>query len=474
MLLRVKHRPPADMFLNLRQLPNESTPGITMATTGGTPATDEASVPSQTTAADPDPTTAVESVSSAAAEPTTASENNNSQSSAVASASSSAQVEVSSSVVETQASETQASSAAAPSSSSENVEPTTSAEASSPQVTTTAVQTEESSASATEPASSDTNNDSSSSSDESVPSATNTSESEIPVSTTVVVTNSSGVKTSIVVVTTITTNQAATSTGSETSATTTSASKGVDSGSSSGGLNQKSKVAIGVVVPIAAIAILALIGLFWWRKRRSRKMAQEERRKEVEDYAFNPNADPTIPAVSMADGSYEMREDASSGYRGWGNTTVGSTGRKASTTMSGGQTGQAYSDVTSPTARMSDGRSGEPLMDGSYSPEGEILGAMGPSAANNRGADVHRGPSNASSSYSAARSDGSDPMGTSYGAGGTYYDQYGQNNPYNDNGPRPDAPPGAPVIRDNPARRNTRIENPSHYPQQSAGISQNF
>ena len=60
----------------------------------------------------------------------------------------------------------------------------------------------------------------------------------------------------------------------------------------------------------------------------------------------------------------------------------------------------------------------------------EILGAMGPSAANNRN-DVRRGPSNASSSYSAAgRSDGSDGgAAASYGNGGTYYDQYGQN-PY--------------------------------------------
>lgn len=96
------------------------------------------------------------------------------------------------------------------------------------------------------------------------------------------------------------------------------------------------------------------------------------------------------------------------------------------------------------------------------------MGAMGPSAANNRGADVHRGPSNASSSYSAAgRSDASDPMGAAYGSGGAYYDQYSQN-PYNEAGPQ------QAIIRDNPARRNTRIENPAHYPQQSAGISQNF
>jgi hypothetical protein len=116
---------------------------------------------------------------------------------------------------------------------------------------------------------------------------------------------------------------------------------------------------------------------------------------------------------------------------------------------------------------------------------------MGPSAANNQ-SNVRRGPSNASSSYSAAgRSDGSGegPIGVAYGGGGVggvgggnpYYDQYGAGNPYVDNGygngggghPVVEAG-GQPVIRDVSARRNTRIENPAHYPQQTAGISQNF
>ena len=237
-----------------------------------------------------------------------------------------------------------------------------------------------------------------------------------------------------------------------------------------------------MVVPIAAVAILLLLGMFLWRRRKQRKDAEEQRRKEVEDYGYNPNADPTIPAVAGT--AYEMREDSPSGYRGWGSTTLaGSTARKASTTMSGGA-GASYSDAASPT--RGDARSGEPLMgDTPPSPEGEILGAMGPSAANNR-ADVRRGPSNASSSYSAAgRSDGSGdgPIGVAYGggaggaaAGNQYYDQYGSGNPYTDNGYG--APPaeagGSPVIRDVTARRNTRIENSAHYPQQTAGISQNF
>ncbi|KAI8965003.1 hypothetical protein F5Y11DRAFT_48575 [Daldinia sp. FL1419] len=235
---------------------------------------------------------------------------------------------------------------------------------------------------------------------------------------------------------------------------------------------EQAKIAVAVVVPIAAVALLVAAGIFFWRRRKQRKDAAEERRKEVEDYSYNPNNDPTLPEVGAAGaGAYEMKEDGS-GYRGWGSTTLaGSTGRKASTTMSGGAAGVAYSDATSPTrGNFSDTRSGEGLMnDRSNSPtEGEILGAMGPTGNDTGNGDVRRGPSNASSSYSAAgRSDGSGENGASYG-GPAYLDQYGGNNPY------ADGAYGQPVIRDNPARRNTRIENPSHYPQQSTGISQNF
>ncbi|KAK6226258.1 transmembrane alpha-helix domain-containing protein [Colletotrichum tabaci] len=287
------------------------------------------------------------------------------------------------------------------------------------------------------------------------------------VATTIVITpTEAGGKTSTVfAVITQTQGVNQTPTTTTTSASSTSSGGAINAGGSSkGGLSNGGTIAVAVVVPIAAVALLILAGLYFWRKRKQRKDAEEERRKEVEDYAYNPNADPTIP--SMGDGgSYEMKEDAaSSGYRGWGSTTLaGSTGRKASTTMSGGNTG-------------------EPLInDGSYSPDGEILGAMGPSAALNRGVGVQRGPSNASSSYSAGNhSDTSDGIGMAY-SGGTsngngYYDQYA-NNPYSE-GPydqRATELPGQPVIRDNPARRNTRIENPSHYPQQqNAGISQNF
>lgn len=236
------------------------------------------------------------------------------------------------------------------------------------------------------------------------------------------------------------------------------------------------------MVPVVAVALLLVAGIWFWKRRKARKDAEEERRKEVEDYAYNPNADPTLPPVGglTSESPYDMREDqGSSGYRGWGSTAAGAIGAKALSGRSGGgHTGAGYSDSTN-RRNPSDGtRSGDMMMDsrdGAYSPEsGEILGAMGPSAAGNR-TDIRRGPSNASSSYSAGgRSDGSDGGGNSYA--NQYYDQYTGGNPYAGDayGGRPVEGPGAPVIRDNPARRNTRIENPSHYPQQSAGISQNF
>lgn len=229
-----------------------------------------------------------------------------------------------------------------------------------------------------------------------------------------------------------------------------------------------------VVVPIVAVALLVLLGLFLWRKYKARKNAEELRKAEVEEYGYNPNNDPTLPAVG---GNYEMGEEGSSGYRGWGSTAVGSSGRKAST-MSGGHSaggiGVAYSEGTSPS-QQGETPSNNPLMNGHH--ETEALGAMGPAASANRNGDINRGPSNASSSYSAAnRSDGSGEIGT----GGAYYgNQYDTGNPYTADTQYGSPPgrtemPAQPIIRDVQARRNTRIENPSHFPQQSAGISQNF
>ncbi|KAI0401401.1 hypothetical protein F4802DRAFT_601119 [Xylaria palmicola] len=395
-------------------------------------------------------------------------------------------------VADTSSSSSPSASAAADSTTSSNAEPTSSSTSqtttsSSPPPTTsttsnpttsTSTPPETTPSSTPEPTTSSTPPTSSTAPSSSTEPTSEPTTSSSPPPTTGPTTTPTGIKTTITrsdstettTITSIATNIPGNSPTTSASGTPTFISGG---GGSSGSLDQPAKIAVAVVVPIAGVALIVLAGLFFWRKRKQRKDAEEARRKEVEDYSYNPNNDPTLPNVGGA-GAYEMGEETSSGYRGWGSTTLaGSTGRKASTTMSGA--GAAISEGTSPgIGNFSDTRSGEPLMsDGSRSPEGEILGAMGPATADNRGTNVHRGPSNASSSYSAAgRSDGSGENPT-YGGPG-YYDQYGTSNPYSD--PYTDNPNGPvqPVIRDNPARRNTRIENPSHYPQQSAGISQNF
>lgn len=229
-----------------------------------------------------------------------------------------------------------------------------------------------------------------------------------------------------------------------------------------------------------AVALIIIALLFWWRKRKARKIAEEERKQEIEEYRFNPNNDPTLPAIGLANYSDPAGpKDANSGYRGWG---VTSTNRKYSANMSSG-----------PSMPVSDNGSSQPfrpvspIEDGGYYPDqahrpdsgdSETIGAL-PMTTGNR-ADIHRGPSNASSGYSAARhSDLSDdfsppgaPPGTHYYEENPYYsDVMPQQGPYGDNAYHT-APP---VIRDVQARRNTRIESPSVFPQQgNAGISQNF
>lgn len=253
-----------------------------------------------------------------------------------------------------------------------------------------------------------------------------------------------------------------------------------------------------VVVPVAAVALIVLAALFFWRKRTQRKNAEELRRKEVEEYGFNPNNDPTLPAVggasSNGDEPSEMRETDGAGYRGWGTT---STARKPSTTLSSGngQIGMARSDSGSNPGGYSAGsptggtdvQSGDPLVGSSTNArpataDSETIGALGsaPAAlANRQDRDIHRGPSNASSAYSGAhRSDTSDngvpgnTSGQQYYNDGMYYDEgIPQHGPYDDGA----YTGGQPVIREVQARRHTRIENPTVFPQQgNAGIAQNF
>lgn len=229
------------------------------------------------------------------------------------------------------------------------------------------------------------------------------------------------------------------------------------------------------MVPVVSVALLVVAAIFFWRKRKAKKAAEEQRRKEVEEYGFNPNNDPTLPGMMV--GSVAPKDDTSSGYRGWGTT---STGRKASTNLSSGM-GMAMSDgsgtyhhAATPsdgTVQYSDGHRPD---SGDVEPIG-VLGA-GPVAANNRNGDIHRGPSNASSAYSAGnRSEASEeshmsathPSGGYYGEN-PYYGDMGSHGAYGDEAYQP-------VIRDVQARRNTRIENPGVYPRQgNAGIAQNF
>jgi MYXO-CTERM domain-containing protein len=246
-------------------------------------------------------------------------------------------------------------------------------------------------------------------------------------------------------------------------------------------LSTGGKTAVAVVVPVVVVALLVLGAILFWRRRKQQKNNEDERRKEVEEYGYNPNHDPTLPAVGMQS---EMAED-SSGYRGWGNTAT-SSGRKASTTLTSGMTYSdsnsnpgGYQSPNSPTAAgYSDAASNDPLVNGrreTLDADGiAALGAAPHAITHQQG--VARGPSNASSSYSAANH--SDNSGEYPGMASNpqeYYEQgYGsyQDGPYGGN-----TAYGAgqqPVIRDVSARRNTRIENPSVFPQGNSGVATNF
>lgn len=271
-------------------------------------------------------------------------------------------------------------------------------------------------------------------------------------------------------------------------------------------------IAVAVAVPLVSVALIVFALLFFFRRRKQKKGAEEMRRKEAEEYDYNPNLDPSLPAVSPPSGDgednpYEMRQDDTSGYRGWGTTQ---SGRKLSTTLSNGTAapiGVAVSDGSpsmvgtatsgpgaSPTQpSASETTSGDPLLTGAHRPttaDSETIGELGgaPIAGSKR--EIHRGISNASSAYSAGnRSDASGeasapadsrsaPYYTPHDAGsdddGALRPQPPYDGPYGGGGGGGGSN-GQPIIRDVQARRNTRIENPSVYPPPgNAGIAQNF
>lgn len=231
------------------------------------------------------------------------------------------------------------------------------------------------------------------------------------------------------------------------------------------------------MIPVVVVALLVFAGLFLWRRRKQREAAEDERRKEMEAYGFNPNNDPTLPAVGGVATSAMAEDD--SGYRGWGTTT---SNRKASTTLSSGAAqlsdNGGYHSPGSPTHNtLSDQNSGDALIgQGNHrhsTMDSETIGALG--AAPAAAANIRRGPSNASSSYSMGGHSSHSAeapipvVNQDYYSDNMYYGVAGS--PYdNSQGAGQEA-----VIRDNPARRNTRIERANIYPQQgSSGIAQNF
>ncbi|PGH07950.1 hypothetical protein AJ80_07931 [Polytolypa hystricis UAMH7299] len=273
-------------------------------------------------------------------------------------------------------------------------------------------------------------------------------------------------------------NTSSTSTSSTLTSSTALPTSAPQTGGSSG-LSAAGTIAVAVVVPVVSVALIIIALLFWWRKRKAHKLAEEERKQEIEEYRFNPNNDPTLPAVGMT-GNYDDNagmKDSQAGYRGWGTTTSNS--RKLSTNLSSGG-GMAVSDSTSNPGYPHEMDNGMQHPDDDRRPtshDSETAAALQPGVAVTNNRDIHRGPSNASSAYSAAnRSDLSDDIplpgpGVHYSDDSAYY-----NDPSMQQGPYNDASYGVqPVIRDVQARRNTRIETPSVFPQQgNAGISQNF
>ncbi|ETI21790.1 hypothetical protein G647_05859 [Cladophialophora carrionii CBS 160.54] len=283
-------------------------------------------------------------------------------------------------------------------------------------------------------------------------------------------------------------------TSTSSSATTTPSALSASGGAnSSGGLGSGGKIAIAVVIPIVAIAAAFLIGFFLWRKRKARKNAEELRKSEMAEYGFNPNSDPTLAAVAgYADNGSEGPDD-NSGYRGWGAT---SSNRKASTTLGSngfGAGGPALSESSSQPGgygaqaspnTASDRYSEAPLMNG-HPESGDGVAALGAGVGglhrHRSGAgDIRRGPSNASSAYSSGHQ--SDTSSDAPQMPGPYFQEEVPYNIYNDanasHGPYGDGSYGGaggqPVIRDNQARRNTRIERAPTFPQAQGGIAQNF
>ncbi|EPS37164.1 hypothetical protein H072_9220 [Dactylellina haptotyla CBS 200.50] len=216
-----------------------------------------------------------------------------------------------------------------------------------PETTTTPPETSttEAPSSTTEPPSSTTEPPSSTEQSTTEPSST----SAPPVTVITVTPTDGGSDTTITLTTTsINTEQSSTSlpissTKTSSSSTSSTVSATAIPSTGGGGLSQPAKIAIAIIIPIFAVVLIAFLGIFFWRRYKKRKDSEEMRRKEVEEYGYNPNNDLSGPGNAVmgvgaaASHGGDMAE-TDAGYRGWGNTAGG---RKASAPLSTGATSNA-------------------------------------------------------------------------------------------------------------------------------------
>jgi hypothetical protein len=275
-----------------------------------------------------------------------------------------------------------------------------------------------------------------------------------PGSTTVVITSSNG-------------NQQ--TTGPSTSSSTNNAVNPTSQASKSGGgLSPTGKTAIAVVIPIVVVACLIIAGIFYWRRRNQNRDLAEERRKEMEAYQYNPNNDPTLPAVALSD------PERSSGYRGWGGSS--GLGRKSSTNASSGV------PASSPTSANyfqdpynRNGTMGSDAMDNLAPVAAPAIGiatTTGPG-----GNNLQRRDSNASSRYSQGALSNVSHTDQPVAYTGNQQDYYSDNTyyPANQTSPYEAYNNGAqPIMRESPARRLTSSTQDQNRIPQQGGIARNF
>ena len=293
----------------------------------------------------------------------------------------------------------------------------------------------------------------------------------------------------------------ATSHTTSTKASTTPSTLGAagEQGGSSGKLSSGGTIAIAVVIPIVAIALIIAFLIFFFKRRNRRDQEKKDIQKQMAEYGYNPNNDATLipAAAAYTDNASETAEE-NNGYRGWGNTS--STQRKPSTTMGSGNkrvaNGNALSDDSYGYANGAhNAYSPEPLSGDTLNGPGELaatgvgVGAAGAALARHTSnSDVHRGPSNASSAYSSGQGQRSElSADEAPGMPGPYYHEEVPHNIYNEashrQGPYGDGtyggPPAGgnqPMVQNVGARQNPRIERTPNFGQQGGGpsIAQNF